>query len=61
MRTEDLLIETCDRLGMGVDINFLRGTVTVNTQTGRGGVRKFNSLEAALRFVQDFEARIRNF
>lgn len=34
-QAEDELIELCERMGYGLDINYLRGKVTVNTGSGK--------------------------
>jgi len=59
MTTEGLLIDACNSMGYGVDINYLRGTVQVNT--GKGTARKFTSLSSALEFVQAIQAQMRSF
>jgi len=59
MTTEDLLIDACNSMGYGVDINHLRGTVQVNM--GKGAARKFTSLSSALVFVQAIQAQMRSF
>jgi hypothetical protein len=59
MTTEDLLIDACDSMGYGVDINYLCGTVQVNM--GKGAGRKFSSLSSALKFVQAIQAQMRSF
>lgn len=45
MRNEDLLINLCDRLGLALDINYLRGTVTV-------GRKRFTQIADAVAYVQ---------
>lgn len=50
MTNEDQLIDLCDAMKIALDLNYLRGTVTV-------GRKKFTSVEAALEYV----LRIKNF
>lgn len=45
MRNEEMLIDLCDRLGIALDINYLRGTVTV-------GRKRFNKISDAVAYVQ---------
>lgn len=45
MTQEQLLIELCDRLGVALDINYLRGTVTV-------GRKRFTKIADAVAHVQ---------
>lgn len=52
MSTEDQLILEIERRGLGIDINHLRGTVTIEFADGKRD-RVFNSLETALRFLQN--------
>jgi len=51
MSVEDQLILEAERRGLGLDLNFLRGTFTVELGRNQGRKRKFASLEAALNFV----------
>ena len=50
MTTEDQLIDLCNVKKIALDINYLRGTVTV-------GRKKFTSVEAALAHVQNGQIR----
>jgi hypothetical protein len=50
MSHEDQLIDMCDSLKIALDINYLRGTVTM-------GRKKFQSVEAALTHVQHMKSR----
>ena len=59
MNTDDQLIEACERMGYGVDINFRTGAVTVTR--GRGQTQKFKSIEAALVSVRTSEAALNAF
>lgn len=42
---ETMLIELCDRLGLALDINYLRGTVTV-------GRKRFTKIADAVAYAQ---------
>lgn len=50
MTNEDQLIELCEVYKIALDLNYLRGTVTV-------GRKKFMSVQAALTHVQSIKAR----
>ena len=54
MTQEDLLIKLCERLAVALDINYLRGTVTV-------GRKKFTNMEAALAHAQSRADAVKNF
>lgn len=54
MTQEDLLIDLCERLAVALDINYLRGTVTV-------GRKKFTNMEAALAHAQSRAHAVKNF
>lgn len=58
---EDELVDACKRMGYGIDINNLRGKVTVNTGSGR---RKddhvFANATAALMWVEAQERTLRS-
>jgi len=58
-RPSDELIELVEKLGYGIDINELRGSVTVDTVTR--GKRKFKNVLEALEFVRDADRRIKSF
>jgi hypothetical protein len=59
---EDELINAVERMGYGVDINNIRGTVTVNTGSGkRKDDHVFKSATLALMWVEAQERTIRNF
>jgi hypothetical protein len=61
MESKDVatLVDTVERLGLGLDINGLRNTVTV--ELDRRKQRQFGSVEDALRFVQGIESNRRAF
>lgn len=54
MTTEDQLIDLCDSLKIALDINYLRGTVTV-------GRKKFTHVDAALSYVRNKHNLMKNF
>lgn len=59
---EDQLITTCDRMGYGLDINYLRGKVTVNTGSGKKkNDHVFKNATLALMWVEAQERSIKNF
>lgn len=54
MTNEDRLIELCELLGVALDINYLRGTVSV-------GRKRFNNLADAVAYVQQRADALKNF
>ena len=59
---EDELITACERLGYGLDLNYLRGKVTVNTGSGKKkDDHVFANATLALMWVEAREKAIRNF
>jgi hypothetical protein len=54
MTNEDQLIELCDHMKIALDINYLRGTVTV-------GRKKFTSLSDALVYARGRMDQLKNF
>lgn len=58
-RPSDELIELCEKLGLGLEINNLRGTVTVDTVIK--GKREFKHVLEALEFVRDMDKRVQRF
>ena len=56
MDSETILIETAERLGLGLDLNHLRGTYTV--KNGRSS-KKFNSILDALDYVKGIDSSIK--
>ncbi len=58
---EDELINAIERMGYGLDINNLRGTVTVNTGSGKKkDDHVFKNATLALMWVEARERSIRN-
>lgn len=56
------LINAIERMGYGIDINNLRGKVTVNTGSGkRRDDHVFANAATALMWVEAQERKIRNF
>jgi hypothetical protein len=53
MMNEDRLITLCDRLGLALDINYLRGTVTV-------GRKRFNKISDAVAYAQSRVDALKN-
>lgn len=58
MDTMDLLIEAVEELGYGVDINVLRGKVTVDTGNGK---RQFKDVGEALAWVRSKQQALEKF
>lgn len=59
---EDELIAAVERMGYGLDLNYLRGKVTVNTGSGkRRDDHVFANATLALMWVEAKERTIRNF
>lgn len=59
---EGALINAIERMGYGIDINNIRGTVTVNTGSGkRKDDHTFKNATLALMWVEAREKAIRNF
>ncbi len=54
MTTDELLIDMCERLGLALDINYLRGTVTV-------GRKRFAKMDEAFAYVQSRANALKNF
>jgi hypothetical protein len=54
MMDEDRLIALCDQLGLALDINYLRGTVTV-------GRKRFTKMSDAVAYVQQRVDALKNF
>lgn len=54
MTDEQRLIDLCDGLGLALDINYLRGTVTVNR-------KRFNKIADAVAYVQSRADALKNF
>lgn len=54
MTSEDQLIDLCDQMKIALDINYLRGTVTV-------GRKKFTNLSDALVYVRCRKDQLKNF
>ena len=59
---EDELINAVERMGYGLDLNYLRGKVTVNTGSGKKkDDHVFANATAALMWVEAKEKAIRGF
>ena len=59
MSDDQQLIDVCELLGYGVDINYMHGNVEIENRQGRL-LRKFKSISAALKFVLEQQARIKS-
>lgn len=58
---EDELIMACKRMGYGIDINYLQGTIAVNTGSNKREDRHvFKSATLALMWVDSRERSIRS-
>lgn len=59
---EDELITACERMGYGLDLNYLRGKVTVNTGSGKKkDDHVFTNATAALMWVEARERSMKEF
>jgi hypothetical protein len=57
---EDELIAACERMGYGVDLNYLRGRVEINTGTAsRADRHVFQNATAALMWVEARERSLK--
>lgn len=57
---EDELISACKRMGYGIDINYLQGTIAVNTGSNKRENRHvFKSATLALMWVDSRERSMR--
>lgn len=59
---EDELIAAVERMGYGLDLNYLRGKVTVNTGSGKKrDDHVFANATLALMWVEAREAKLKSF
>lgn len=59
---EDELIAVCERMGYGLDLNYMRGRVTINPGSNRRrDDHVFTNATHALMWAEAQERKIRNF
>lgn len=57
---EDELINACERMGYGIDLNYLRGQIVINTGTSRKQVNHvFTNLADALAWCKLRESTLK--